>query len=233
MLIVLVPLALIAAGVVFYYYKPIWHAVTQAFTVLSDRERIEGFISLFGVGAPIVFMVIQILQVLLAPIPGEATGFAGGYLFGTIKGFLYSTIALTVGSWMNFAIGRFLGIRYVRKFIPPEKLHKFDRLARREGFFLIFLLFLFPGFPKDWLCLFLGISALPIKAFLIVAAVGRMPGTLMLSLQGDMLFQGDYEILSALIGLSLVAAFVAYVYREKLYKWIEKVNGSSIDHTDN
>ena len=65
-----------------------------------------------------VFMGIQILQVIFAPVPGEATGFIGGYLFGVLEGFLYSSLALAIGSWINFSIGRFLGVRYVRKMIP-------------------------------------------------------------------------------------------------------------------
>ena len=105
-------------------------------------------------------MGIQILQVIFAPVPGEATGFIGGYLFGTIKGFLYSSIALTIGSWINFAIGRFFGERYVRKLIPPAKFEKFDRILKHQGVIIIFFLFVFPGFPKDYLCLFLGLSTL-------------------------------------------------------------------------
>ena len=58
--------------------------------LFSDREATQAFIDSFGMGAPAVFMLVQILQVMFAPIPGEATGFIGGYLFGAGKGFLYS-----------------------------------------------------------------------------------------------------------------------------------------------
>jgi uncharacterized membrane protein YdjX (TVP38/TMEM64 family) len=175
-------------------------------------------------GAPLVFMGIQVLQVIVAPIPGEATGVIGGYLFGTLNVFIYSSLALTVGSWVNFAIGRLLGRRYVRKMIPETYLDRMDFLLRHQGILVVFILFVIPGFPKDYLCLFLGVSALPIRAFLLLAAIGRMPGTLMLSLQGASLFDGNYTALAALFGACLLIVYLAYRYRESLYRWIEKQN---------
>ena len=79
----------------------------------------------------------------MAPVPGEATGFIGGYLFGILPGFIYSSIGLTAGSWLNFTIGRQLGVRFVRKMIPQDKFDRFDTLLRRQGVIVIFILFVF------------------------------------------------------------------------------------------
>ena len=76
----------------------LWRQLAPYYALVTDRERIKAFISSFGLGAPAVFMLIQILQVMFAPIPGEATGFIGGYLFGPGRGFLYSSVALAAGS---------------------------------------------------------------------------------------------------------------------------------------
>lgn len=208
-----------------YFYRiPIWGKIFQYYNFFSDRERVKAFITAFGPGAPVVFMMIQIFQVIFAPIPGEATGFIGGYLFGTAKGFLYSSIALTVGSWINFLIGRLLGKRYVRKLIPAEKLERFDLILKRQGVIIIFLLFILPGFPKDYLCFFVGLSVIPIKVFIILAAIGRMPGTFLLSLQGSKLFEQNYGVLAIIFGLCIIFAFLAYRYQESLYQWIARFN---------
>jgi uncharacterized membrane protein YdjX (TVP38/TMEM64 family) len=167
-------------------------------------------------------MLFQILQVLLAPVPGEATGFIGGYLFGTLPGFIYSSIGLTVGSWVNFMIGRFLGERYVRKLIPAHRFQKIDGMIKRQGVIVLFILFLFPGFPKDYLCLALGLSTLPIKLFIILAGLGRMPGTFALSLQGAFLYDQNYILLGIMAIVCLILALLGYIYRERIYLWIEK-----------
>lgn len=192
--------------------------------VVSDREKIRAFISQFGMAAPLVFMGLQIFQVIFAPIPGEATGLIGGYLFGAFWGFIYSSLGLTIGSYLSFSIGRMLGQRYVRKMIPKPYLERMDFLMRHQGVLVIIILFILPGFPKDYLCLFLGISTLPMRAFLLIAALGRMPGTLLLSLQGESLFEGDYTVLALLLFACFLFVYLVYRHRDALYRWIEKQN---------
>ena len=202
----------------------IWENVYFYYHLLSDRDKVRDFIASFGLGAPLIFMGIQILQVIFAPVPGEATGFIGGYLFGVLQGFIYSSVALAIGSWINFSIGRFLGVRFVRKMIPVDKFEKFDSMLKRQGIIVLFLLFVFPGFPKDYLCLFLGLSTLPLKVFILLVSVGRMPGTFLLSLQGAYLFEENYVVLGLVAAVCAVLFVVIYCYRENLYLWIERFN---------
>ena len=207
----------------FWFRDPIWEKILDYYRLFSDRAQIRQFISSFGSSAPPIFMLIQILQVILAPVPGEATGFIGGYLFGVLPGFIYSSIGLTMGSWLNFVIGRLLGERYVRKLIPADRFEKIDRAVKRQGVIVLFILFLFPGFPKDYLCLALGVSTLPVKLFILLAGFGRMPGTFALSLQGAFLYEKNYFLLGVLIGVCLVLALLCYAYRERIYLWVEKL----------
>jgi uncharacterized membrane protein YdjX (TVP38/TMEM64 family) len=224
-------LALLGAGILAAaFWDPIWRHLTAGCDFITDRTRVETFITGFGAGAPLIFIGIQILQVIFAPVPGEASGFIGGYLFGVWPGFLYSSVGLTLGSWINFAIGRFLGERWVRGFMPAEKWRRIDRLVKRQGVIVIFMLFVFPGFPKDYLCLFLGLTHLPLKIFLILSAVGRMPGTFMLSLQGASLFEREYWIFGILLTACLLAALLAWRYRDPLYRWVEKLNSYTSKH---
>jgi uncharacterized membrane protein YdjX (TVP38/TMEM64 family) len=211
----------------YFFRVPLGEKVVHYYHLFTDREQIKTFTAAFGLGAPVAFIVIQILQVVLAPIPGEATGFIGGYLFGTIPGFLYSSLGLTAGSWINFSIGRFLGKRFVRKLIPESRFERFNYILKRQGIIVLFILFVFPGFPKDFLCLFLGISTLPLKVFIMIAAIGRMPGTLMLSFQGALLFEKLYGWFILGLTLCLILAFLGYRYREDVYQWIEKFNNQS------
>jgi uncharacterized membrane protein YdjX (TVP38/TMEM64 family) len=217
-------LALIVLGLVGLWFRiPLWQRIMDYYRLFSDRNQIRQFISSFGSSAPLIFMLIQILQVLLAPVPGEATGFIGGYLFGAVPGFIYSSIGLTLGSWLNFTIGRFLGERYVRKLIPAHQFEKIDGKIKRQGVIVLFIMFLFPGFPKDYLCLVLGLSTLPVKIFVLLAGIGRIPGTFVLSLQGAFLYEENYVLLGVLIGACLILAFICYAYRERIYLWVENL----------
>jgi len=211
--------------VVFLTWTPLWKKIATWYALVTDQEQVEVFLGAWGpIGAPIAFVGAQVLQVVFAPVPGEASGFAGGYLFGTIPGFVYSTIGLTAGSAINFTLGRILGRRYVAKWIPDNYLRRFDALARRQGAILFFLFFVLPGFPKDYLCIFLGLTSLSVKVFILMAGIGRMPGTFMLSLQGAQVFQKDHTTLALLIAISLAFVVPAYIWRERIYKWIDRLN---------
>ncbi len=220
-------LVLAAAGLlVAWQWDRLWLALESLYALLTQREKTEAFIRSVGVWGPLVFMTLQIFQVVLAPVPGEATGFIGGYLFGGGLGFVYSCIGLSLGSWINFRIGRLLGRKVVRRMIPAARLARLDRAVTHQGVLILFLLFVFPGFPKDYLCLFLGITALPQRVLLVIATLGRMPGTLMLSLQGAMLYERMYGLFAAILMASLGLALLGYRYRARLYRWLEKFDGS-------
>ena len=222
--LVLLAAILILALLTLLFGPDLWAMLVRFFQFLSDKEKTSTYIESFGPAAPFIFMLIQVLQVMFAPVPGEATGFIGGYLFGVIKGFFYSSIALSLGSLINFGVGRFLGQRYVRKLIPPRHLKRFDAMIKRQGALVVFILFVLPGFPKDYLCLFLGLSALPMKIFFFMATIGRMPGTFILSLQGAMFFEQNYLLLALATGGCSIIVLLGYQYRNKLYEWIEKQN---------
>lgn len=126
----------------------------------------------FGGLAPAIFVLIQVAQVVVAPIPGEASGFLGGYLFGAWFGFLYSSLGLTTGSALAFGGGRLLTAFFTERFRHTSFYRRFNHLVCRGDFLIPFVLFLLPGFPKDSLCYLLGMSSMPWTAFLLIAGVG-------------------------------------------------------------
>jgi len=218
LILIFVAAGAVVAGVVFK--DPLFACYDR----LTDREGIKAYIQSWGVAAPLVFMGLQIAQVIFAPIPGELSGFVGGYVFGATRGFIYSSIGLAAGSAINFAIGHVLGFRYIRKIIPSKNLEKFDRFVIHQGVIVLLGMFLFPGFPKDYLCIFLGATALPFKMFILMAGFGRMPGTLMLSIQGEFLLEKKYGLLAGVVLISLMIVLVAIKYRRVLYRWAESNN---------
>jgi uncharacterized membrane protein YdjX (TVP38/TMEM64 family) len=191
----------------------------------SSRREVKHLLERVGPYAPIVFIVLQALQVVLAPIPGEVTGFLGGWVFGTGLGFIYSSIGLALGSMLAFGLGRWLGLPLVRRFVSEQVYHKFDFVARTGGEVVTLLLFLIPGFPKDYLCFLLGVSPLPFGTFLVIAAFGRMPGTWLLSIQGAKVGSARYTEFVIFLTIAATAALLAYIYREDIHQWMRRRHG--------
>lgn len=222
--IVLIAMAIALLMGLLAFTPSVWMEVRRWFELLTDRQWIRGTVMSYGWAAPLVFIGVQIVQVLAAPVPGEATGFIGGYLFGTLPGFIYSSIGLSIGSLVNFGIGRFVGERFVRRFIPEEKFQRINRMVNRQGVIAVLLMFLIPGFPKDYLSLALGLTTLPLKVFVVLACIGRMPGTLILSLKGASLYDQNYGLLATVAAACLLLVLLSYCFREPLYRWVEKMN---------
>jgi uncharacterized membrane protein YdjX (TVP38/TMEM64 family) len=214
-------LLLFSICLLLYYYRESYQWVREIIHFFSNKDHIIGFIASFGSYASLIFIGLQILQILFAPIPGEFTGFIGGYLFGIGLGFVYSTIGLTLGSLFAFLIARRLGLPFVRRFAGQELMGKFDYLMEHQGAFFSFIFFLIPGLPKDYFCYLLGLSPMHVLTFLIISTIGRIPGTLLLTLQGQAVRSEDYRRFFVIIGMALFLIVLTIIYRDRIENWLK------------
>lgn len=174
------------------------------------------FIDSLGPLGLLGFIFLQILQVVAAPIPGEVTGLMGGYLFGPVMGVVWSTIGLTIGSYIAFALARTFGRPFVEKFVDKSIMRRFDYLLHHKGAFLVFLLFLIPGIPKDYLCYILGLGHLTTTEFIVIGGVGRLFGTILLTVGGDLIRHHQYRDLSILTAVAIVVVMLAMIFKKQL-----------------
>jgi uncharacterized membrane protein YdjX (TVP38/TMEM64 family) len=189
----------------------------------TRRRRLTRFLSSLGPYSAAVFMLLQALQVVISPIPGELTGVVGGYVYGVNFGFLFSTLGLTLGSWIAFELASIFGRPLVEKFVARNVLDKFHFLTTNAGAVISFLLFIIPGFPKDYLCYILGLTGMNLGTFLIVSTLGRMPGTYLLTMQGASIGSGQYETAIIIAAISGFLVLIAYFYRSELYHWVRGI----------
>jgi uncharacterized membrane protein YdjX (TVP38/TMEM64 family) len=217
----------ILVGVVFFiiyqYNSQLWIQVVKLYDILHDRHQLKVIIRSFGPYSPLAYILLQILQVIIAPIPGGAIEFLGGYLFGAKAGFFYSMIGLLLGSWLAFSLARIFAKLAVEKFVSPQTIKKFDYLIGHEGVILSFLLFLIPGFPKDALCYLLGLTPMHLGIFLVISTIGRVPGTLMACLQGGKAFDHQYKTFLILLGISALVVLAFYIYHDEIHHFVKRL----------
>lgn len=197
--------------------------------IYSSSDRLSKFLQRLGPYSPAVFVLLQALQVIAAPFPGELTGVAGGFVYGETLGFFLSTIGLSLGSWVAFELASILGRPFVERFVKREVLHKFDFLTTKTGAVICFVLFLFPGFPKDYLCYVLGLSRMRLGTFLLVSVIGRMPGTYLLTMQGATIRNEEYHAFFIFVVVSAAILAVAWLYRNQIFAWVKHRHEQSRD----
>ena len=208
-------LFILVVGVVFYFSYPY-------FSFLMDVESTRNFISGFGVLAPLSLILVQIVQVLFAPIPGQVIGLASGFLFGWFFGTLYAMIGVTIGSFIAIYLARKLGRPFVERVITKTTLKKFDYVMKDKGLFTIFLLFLLPAMPDDAICFIAGLTKVKIRVLVLLAVIGRFPGFLILNLVGDGIANSQVFVSAIIFSVAMVISLVVFFFRKELERMIKK-----------
>ncbi len=238
---------LLAAGLVWWFWDPIVELSAYISELAMDKDLMRQRMDSYGIWAPAVFVGFQVFQVLISPVPGELVGAVGGYVFGWWWAFVWSTVGLSLGSWINFFLARLMGERLVERMIGPANTARLTRFMERQGVIASFILFMIPGFPKDYYCYVLGLTPMNGRVFMFISSVGRIPGTLVLSLAGDtafdlvvklahhdsatalladMVHEPDFWILVGLLVLSLVFVIPVWLWRERIYQWVQRLDNS-------
>jgi uncharacterized membrane protein YdjX (TVP38/TMEM64 family) len=200
----------------------VWLVVTDAplirflVRLYQDKHFLKETVRSWGYMAPLVFIGIQAMQVIISPIPGEITGPVGGALFGTTWGLVYSTIGLTVGTVVCFALGRLWGEPLIRPWLSEHHWEKMNFVIEAEGAIICFILYLIPGFPKDIISYLFGMSPLPFWVFAVVSTIGRIPGTWISSYFGAHVGEQQYIYAIAFIAIIAAICLPLYYYRDRI-----------------
>ena len=185
--------------------------------VAKDAESVEAYIQEQGVWGILIYMLLVILQILAAIVPGGPFEIAGGYLYGALRGALICDLAMTAGSLLVFLLTRKIGRRFAEMFFSAKELssiHILHSSEKLEG--ILFLLFLIPGTPKDLISYAAGLTDLSWKKWVPITAIARFPAIYLTALGGTALESRNYTgfILVLVITAILSAAGLAY-YRMK------------------
>lgn len=186
------------------------------FPVLFERNEARAFVSDFGMLSPVVLILLQALQVVIAPVPGQVLAVVAGYLFGPWWGTFYNVVGITLGSAAAFSLARMFGRSYVERVAHPEAIRWFDGIDDRHKLATLFLLFLLPGLPDDVLCFVGGLTRIPLWKLVVAAAVGRAPAFFVVNVFGDFLGAGNLPGAGVIAIVFLGLSTIGYVLRDRI-----------------
>ena len=157
--------------------------------IFTSRDQLELFIRQSSFWGPLLFIVIQIAQVVIAVIPGGLTCLAGVVFFGPWYGFLYSAVGILIGSCINFYLARRYGEKFIRLFVNDETYEKTrKKFLTGKKFDVVFTAaILLPCAPDDVLCMLAGLTDMSWRKFLTILFLGRPVTIVVYSLGGAML----------------------------------------------
>ena len=163
------------------------------------RESVRAKVDAAGMKGVVAVFLLQVIQVVIAFVPGEPVELLCGFLYGTFGGLLLCLVGIAAGTALVFTFARFFGRRYIGAFVDSDKYKKLAFLrnpVRRDAMF--FLLFLIPGTPKDVLTYFAPLTKIPLARFIAISCMGRIPSLISSTFIGSNIKEGNF-LFSALV----------------------------------
>ena len=143
--------------------------------VFKDLNALRGLVGDSIILGPVIFIFIQILQVVIPIIPGGISTAAGVLIFGPYAGFIYNYVGICIGSIIIFLLGRRYGKPFILSMISDKTYNKYiGWLDNQNRFEKLFALAIFlPVAPDDALCLMAGLTNISVKRYTLIILIAK------------------------------------------------------------
>jgi uncharacterized membrane protein YdjX (TVP38/TMEM64 family) len=198
--------------------------------IIRKPDHFRDFLASYKSISILVFMFFQVLQVVISPIPGEFVQIAGGYVYGTFLGTVYSTTGILIGAIIAFYIARLVGFRLVKDLVSEQSIEKLNFLVNNpKSEITMFILFLIPGIPKDILVYLAGLTPIKPLNFFIIFIIARFPIILASSFVGSNIQERDYLPVAIVAGITGALFVLGLIYKDKVIHILHKFLPSQKD----
>ena len=204
----------------------------------EGRVKLESLVSgiveenlFLGIGA---FIMLQVLQVVVALIPGGLIQILGGVIFGGFWGTVLCIIGTLLGEVIVFYVVRWLGMPIVETIIDTKGIKKLSFLQDTKKCELaVFILFLLPMMPKDALTYLAPMTKIKPSTFFILSMVARSPALIISNVFGSSLSEGNMIFAAVLFMIVAAVGMICILYREKIIDAFRSVRKTGYDKSTN
>ena len=189
---------------------------TGFFQAAGSPQAMGDYIARCAPWSHLAYFGVQLVSVVVAPIPSNITAAAGAWLFGLWPAFLLTWGAVVLGSAIVFTLARALGQRFVGQLVSERLSEKYLDLIRRKRDVFLALAFLFPFFPDDILCILAGLTDISFKRFFLLVVLGRPWGLLVACAVGSATLAIPWWGMALLGAAGLAVFLLAMRYGDRL-----------------
>lgn len=191
------------------------------FQLWTNKDLLLERIRSCGPLAPLAYILLQITQTVVAPIPGQVVGSIGGLLFGW-WGVLWTLIGSAIGYLIVLLLSKRFGRPLLEKIFKKSAIAKFDFILNsRSSALILFAIFLLPGFPDDIVCYIAGLTNLSIKKLMAIILLGRFPTIVLTNYLGAGLNTNPGLVFACTIIGVLILGFATW-QRERIMQFFHR-----------
>lgn len=212
-------LLLIVIGIPLY----IWFFHGDWIKSFENIDDVVAFLEKYETQSIFVYIGLQIVQIIISVIPGQVFQMAAGYIYGFWPALLFAMTGAVAGTAISFMLAKVLGRDFLHIFFGEERMtYYIERLNSKKMYAIVFFLYLIPGIPKDMVSYAAGVSEIKFKPFLIISALGRLPGMIGCLLMGYMIMEENYAGAIVIGFFAVVAFFVCIALRKKIQVLLDR-----------
>ncbi len=179
---------------------------------------IQEFLSSLGFFAGFIFILLVVLEVIIAPLIPLVLYVAGGLVFGPFLGGILVLIGNLIGAYIVFKLVKKYGRSYVEKNVSKNKLKKFDKFSHKHGAFSLFLLRVNPITSTDIFSYLYGLTNISLKKFLLATGLGIAPLIFIQSYLGVKLLETNTVFFPILIILTIIfISLIVYLFLKEVF----------------
>ena len=152
--------------------------------LFTDTEKLQALLEKSGILAPLLFVIVQAVQVVIPIMPGAIGCVFGVVFFGAFWGFVFNYIGICIGSVCAFLLARKYGMMFVQNMTGSKFYNKYQHFLERENQFekMFALLIFLPVAPDDFLCYLAGVSRMRLTRFTTIILLGKPAAIFMYSM---------------------------------------------------
>lgn len=212
-------LIVIIVGVPLY----IWFFHQDLIRQFSDIDDVKALFAQYKTTGVFVYIGLQMIQIIISLIPGQALQFAAGLLYGFWVGLMISLVGALAGTVVTYYLAKLLGRDALHELFGKRKIEEnLKKINSKKGYIIVFLIYLIPGVPKDLCSYAAGLSSMKLSAFLILSTAGRTPGMMGSLLIGREIGEGNYATVIIIGVIAVVLFILGIIYHSKLTNYIDR-----------
>ncbi len=192
----------------------------QAMMDPKIQQWLQDWVASLGVWGVLGLFLVQVLQVVVAFIPGEPVELVTGTMYGAAGGLVICLAGILAGSAAIFSIVRRLGRRRLQQ-NGRIKTHlanyKFLQNERKLES-LIFLLYLIPGTPKDMLVYVCALTNITLGRFLLLSTLARIPSIVTSTWAGAAFVSGNWGLTLGIFAVTGLLGLCGIAFQDRFLR---------------
>ena len=223
-------LSLVASIILIIIYLVYFTLVkTHLLEQITSFEDLKQLILGFGGWGILTYIIINLLQCIVIPVPTTLTVLVGTVIYGPAIAFFYATIGVVLGSSIAFLIGRYCSKPVIYWVFGKDKVEKYENLLNKRAELILFLTLTLPFFPDDLICMMAGVSNIKYIKFLLISIIARGVGLATISFFGSgkiIPFSGWGIAVWAVIAIAVISLLIVGFKKRDKIKQLLKIDTS-------